>query len=80
MTEKFICAIEQNTMILCEKHAKAFEGAALIADTPHTIYEMEDEDAVDAVCHACHLAVAKEYIKRVEDASTPKIIMPGEYQ
>jgi hypothetical protein len=80
MTAKFICAIEENTMILCERHAQAFEAAALIADTPHTIYEMEDEDAVDAVCHACHLAVAKEYIKRVEDESTPKIIMPGEYQ
>jgi hypothetical protein len=64
----FICAIEQNTMILCEKHAKAFEAAALVATTPHTIYEMEDEDAEQAVCHACDLHA---------ELTRPKIIMPG---
>ena len=67
----FICAIEQNTMILCEKHAKAFEAAATWAETPHTIYEMEDEDAKHAVCHACNLQ---------EELSRPKIIMPGDLQ
>jgi hypothetical protein len=63
----FICAIEQNTMILCEKHAKAFEAAALVANTPHTIYEMEDEDAVDARCHACDLQ---------DELTRPRIILP----
>jgi hypothetical protein len=63
----FICAIEQNTMILCEKHAKAFEQAAMIAATPHTIYEMEDEDAVSAVCHACNLQ---------DELTRPRIILP----
>jgi len=66
----FICAIEQNTMILCLRHAQAFESAALIAKTPHTIYEMEDEDAEHAVCHACDLQA---------ELNTPKIIMPGEF-
>jgi len=66
----FICAIEQNTMILCEKHAKAFEAAALVATTPHTIYEMEDEDAEQAVCHACDLHA---------ELTRPKIMMPGDF-
>ena len=67
---KFICAIEQNTMILCETHAKAFELAALTAKTPHTIYEMEDEDAMDAKCQACRLQ---------DELTRPQIIMPGEF-
>jgi len=66
----FICAIEENTMILCEKHAKAFEQAAMLAGTPHTIYEMEDEDAQDARCHACDLQ---------DELTRPQIIMPGEF-
>ena len=66
----FICAIEQNTMILCEKHAKAFEQAAMLANTPHTIYELEDEDAIDAVFHACDLQ---------DELTRPKIIMPGDF-
>lgn len=66
----FICAIEQNTMILCEKHAKVFETAAMIAMTPHTVYEMEDEDALHAKCHACNLQ---------DELTRPQIIMPGEF-
>jgi hypothetical protein len=62
----FICAIEQNTMILCEKHAQAFEQAAMIANTPHTIYEMDDEDAEHAKCHACDLQ---------DELTRPKIIL-----
>lgn len=52
---RYICSIEQNTMILCERHAKVFEIAAMQAGTPHTIYEMDLEDAENAVCHACDL-------------------------
>jgi hypothetical protein len=66
----FICAIEENTMILCERHAQAFEAAALIAKTPHTIYELEDEDAEHAVCHACDLQ---------DELTRPQIILPGEF-
>jgi len=66
----FICAIEQNTMILCEKHAQAFEQAAMIAMTPHTIYELEDDDAEHAQCHACNLQ---------DELTRPQIIMPGEF-
>ena len=67
---KFICAIEQNTMILCEKHAKAFEAAALLAETPHTIYELEDSDAAEAKCMACNLE---------DELTRPKFILPGEF-
>ena len=65
---KFICSIEQNTMILCERHAKAFELAALTAKTPHTIYELEDEDAAEAKCHACNLE---------DELTRPRIILPN---
>ena len=67
--KKYICAIEENTMILCEKHAKAFEAAALVANTPHTIYELDEEDALDAKCHACDLQ---------DELTRPRIILPGE--
>jgi len=63
---RFICAIEDNTMILCENHAKAFELAAFAAQTPHTIYEMEDEDAEDMPCHACNLQ---------DELTRPRIIL-----
>jgi len=67
----FVCAIEQNTMILCEKHAKSFEVAAMIANTPHSIIEMEDEDIDGHTCMACSLQ---------DELTRPKIIMPGEFQ
>jgi len=66
----FICAIEENTMILCEKHAKAFELAAMTADTPHTIIEMDEEDTIGIKCHACNLQ---------DELTRPQIIMPGEF-
>ena len=73
-TEKeslFICAIENNTMILCEKHAKAFELAAMTAETPHTIYEMDEADITEGhKCHACDLQ---------DELTRPKLIMPGEF-
>lgn len=52
----FICAIEQNTLVLCENHAKAFEAAAMVAKTPHTIYEMDAEDITEGMhCMACNM-------------------------
>ena len=66
----FICAIEDNTMILCERHAKVFETAAMIAMTPHTVYELEDEDSEGATCHACNLQ---------DELTRPQIIMPGDF-
>lgn len=66
--KKYICAIEQNTMILCEKHAKAFEAAALVAGTPHTIYELDEADAAEAKCHACNLQ---------DELTRPRIILPN---
>ena len=32
METLFVCAIEDNTMILCEKHSRAFELAGTIAE------------------------------------------------
>jgi len=52
---KFICAIEDNTMIMCEKHAKVFELAAMTAQTPHTVYELDEGDSEHTYCHACNL-------------------------
>ena len=66
----FICAIEENTMILCEKHAKAFEIAAMTAGTPHTVYEMDAEDTIGVKCHACNLQ---------DELTRPKLILPGEF-
>ena len=39
---------------MCEKHAKTFEMVMTIADIPHTIYELDDEDS-DKKCQACNL-------------------------
>tara|TARA_R110000868_G_scaffold300972_1_gene561416 strand:- start:265 stop:483 length:219 start_codon:yes stop_codon:yes gene_type:complete len=52
---KFICAIEENAMMLCEKHTKIFEITAMTAGVPHTIMELEDDDAETVTCHACNL-------------------------
>lgn len=70
MTEPlYICAIEQNTMILCERHARAFEAAAMVANTPHTIYEMDAEDIMDGhKCMACDLD---------DELTRPRIILPN---
>lgn len=63
----FVCAIEQNTMILCERHAQAFEAAALTANTPHTVYELDEEDTIGVKCHACDLQ---------DELTRPRIIIP----
>jgi hypothetical protein len=79
MNGKFLTTVaDQPPAILCETHAKVFEMAMLANDIPHTIYEMDDEDG-PYYCHACDLQVAKAYAKQVEEANTPRIIMPGEY-
>lgn len=69
----FIVSIEDNTMLLCERHAKAFEIAAMTAQTPHTIIEMEDSDTGGYRCHACNLK------ETMDEMNRPQIIMPGEF-
>ena len=64
----FVCAIEENTMMLCEKHAKAFEVAATLAGTPNTIIELEDDDIDGHVCMACDLE---------DELTRPRIILPN---
>ena len=64
----FVCAIEQNTLILCEEHSKVFELAALAAKTPHTIYELDEEDINGHVCMACNMQ---------DELTRPRIILPN---
>lgn len=70
MTALFICAIDENTMVLCEDHAKVFEIAAMTAKTPHTIYEIDDTDTA-YICHACDLK------ETMDEMNRPKIILPN---
>lgn len=79
-TGRFLATVgDQAPTVLCEKHAQVFELAMGVNDIPHTIYEFDDETESQH-CQACDLQVAKDYVKRVEEAeSQPKIILPGEY-
>jgi hypothetical protein len=77
MNEKFLVTIgEETPYIMCERHAQVFEKAMMIHAVPHTIIELDEEDAPKH-CHACDLVVAKEYAKRVDDQK--RIILPGEF-
>ena len=69
---------EHAPVVLCERHAQVFEIAMVSNDVPHTIYEFDDETPSQH-CQACDLQVAKAYAKRQAEASTPKIILPGEF-
>jgi hypothetical protein len=56
-------------VIMCEKHAQMFEKIMTIAQLPHTIYELEDEDSYKK-CHACNL------LPDIVD-NMPRIILPN---
>jgi hypothetical protein len=56
-------------VIMCEKHAQMFEKIMTIANLPHTIYELEDEDS-HKKCHACSL------LPDIVD-NMPRIILPN---
>jgi hypothetical protein len=78
-TGRFLTTVgEQPPVILCERHAQVFEIAMVSNDIPHTIYELDDDDG-PYYCHACDLQVAKDYVKRRDQANAPKIILPGEF-
>ena len=78
-TGRFLTAVgEQPPLIMCEKHAQVFELAMAANGIPHTIYEFDDQDE-SQYCQACDLQVAKDYIKRRDQAAQPKIILPGEF-
>jgi len=66
----FVCAVEQNVLVLCEKHAKAFELAAMTANTPHTIIELEQDEIEGHKCYACDLQ---------DEMTRPRIVLPGEF-
>jgi hypothetical protein len=67
---KFLCTINQRAMIMCERHAREFERTLISNSIPHTIYELEDEDAEEMECQACDL---KNELER------PRFILPGEF-
>jgi len=74
METKYLTTVGENApVIMCEKHAKMFEKMMMIAEVPHTIYEMEDEDSLDLECQACNLK------KTVDEMYRPKIILTGNY-
>jgi tRNA(Ile)-lysidine synthase TilS/MesJ len=78
-TGRFLTTVgEQHPVVLCEEHAKVFEIAMIANDIPHTIYEFDDETESQH-CQACDLKIAKAYAKQVEEASTPKIVLPGNF-
>lgn len=70
MNSKYLVIAGDVPTIMCEEHAKMFEKMMLVSELPHTIIEMEDEDAVDAVCQVCELKETKDELSR------PKIILP----
>ena len=74
MNSKFLATVGDNLpTIMCEEHAKMFEKMMIIAEVPHTIYEMEDEDSTELECQACNLK------DTVDEMNRPKIILPGNY-
>lgn len=78
-TGRFLTTVgDQPPVIMCEKHAHVFEITMTVNEIPHTIYEFDDEDPSQH-CQACDLVVAKAYAQQVEEASKPKIILPGEF-
>ena len=80
-TGRFLATVaDQTPVVLCEEHAKTFEMTMLVNDIPHTIYEFDDEDE-SQYCQACDLQVAKEYVKKRDQAQAnqPRIILPGEF-
>lgn len=46
---------EETPIIMCELHARTFEQIMTVGKVPHTIYELDDEDAVTGRCQACNL-------------------------
>jgi hypothetical protein len=64
----FLCSVGVQGVILCETHAKAFELALMVAETPHTIIELEDDDLEGRFCQACEMQDA---------VSRPQIILPN---
>jgi len=73
MTAMYLVMAGEIPTIMCEEHAKIFEKTMMVANLPHTIIEMEDEEAETAVCQVCELKEIKD------DLSTPKLILPGDF-
>lgn len=76
-----VTAGDQPPVIMCERHAQAFEAIMMANDILHTIYEFDDEDE-SRWCQACDLPVVKEYQKHLEEQAKnqPRIVLPGEFQ
>ena len=69
MNTRFLASAGDNTpVILCEEHAKVFEMIMMANELPHTIYELDEEDAEETKCHACDLQ---------DELTRPRIILPN---
>jgi hypothetical protein len=56
MEPRFLTTIgEEPPIIMCERHARTFEQIMMVGSVPHTIYELDDEDAETTKCQACNL-------------------------
>lgn len=64
----FLCAVNDRATILCERHAQVFELSMTMAQVPHTIYELDDEDSENANCQACDLQ---------DELTRPRFILPN---
>lgn len=69
----FLVMANDVPVIMCEQHAKVFEKAMMIADLPHTIFEMDDDQSGLHVCQVCNLKETMDELNR------PKLILPGEF-
>ena len=64
----FTMVANKSPTIMCENHARAFETLMIQHDLPHTIYELDDDDSLNAVCQACDLH---------HELNKPRIILPN---
>ena len=70
MESKYLVTSNDNPpVIMCEKHAQMFEKIMTLAQIPHTIYELDDEDN-HKKCQACNL------LPDIVD-NMPRIILPN---
>jgi len=70
MESKYLVTSNDNPpVIMCEKHAQMFEKIMTLAQIPHTIYELDDEDS-HKKCQACNL------LPDIVD-NMPRIILPN---
>ena len=64
----FLCVVGEKGMIMCTNHSQTFELTMMATDIPHTIWELDDEDAEGKTCQACDLH---------NELTRPRLILPN---